>query len=118
MTLGRVSREARLPQLPQHRPQLTDVDVPTGTVDDDVIYVGRCVGLVGSQELVHHALEGGLNAGLLVVPMVSKSRTGARAFSYQDPLQWNQLPVVVREADTLSIFKSSLKTFLFDKPYS
>ena len=41
-----------------------------------------------------------LNAGLLVVPIVSKSRTGARAFSYQAPLQWNQLPVVVREADT------------------
>ena len=37
-----------------------------------------------------------LNAGLLVVPIVSKSRTGARAFSYQAPLQWNQLPVVVR----------------------
>ncbi|KAK0143573.1 ATP-binding cassette sub-family G member 5 [Merluccius polli] len=35
-----------------------------------------------------------LNAGLLVVPIVSKSRTGARAFSYQAPLQWNQLPVV------------------------
>ena len=59
-----------------------------------------------------------LNAGLLVVPIVSKSRTGARAFSYQAPLQWNQLPVVVREADTLSTFKSRLKTFLFDKAYS
>uniref|UniRef100_A0A8P4GNX2 Reverse transcriptase domain-containing protein n=1 Tax=Dicentrarchus labrax TaxID=13489 RepID=A0A8P4GNX2_DICLA len=59
-----------------------------------------------------------LNAGLLVVPIVSKSRTGARAFSYQAPLLWNQLPVVVREADTLTIFKSRLKTFLFDKAYS
>uniref|UniRef100_A0A8P4G3Q0 Reverse transcriptase domain-containing protein n=1 Tax=Dicentrarchus labrax TaxID=13489 RepID=A0A8P4G3Q0_DICLA len=59
-----------------------------------------------------------LNAGLLVVPIVSKSRTGARAFSYQAPLLWNQLPVVVREADTLSTFKSRLKTFLFDKAYS
>ena len=59
-----------------------------------------------------------LNAGLLVVPIVSKSRTGARAFSYQAPLQWNQLPVVVREADTLSTIKRRLKTFLFDKAYS
>ena len=59
-----------------------------------------------------------LNAGLLVVPIVSKSRTGARAFSYQAPLLWNQLPVVVREADTLTTFKSRLKTFLFDKAYS
>ena len=46
------------------------------------------------------------------------TRTGARAFSYQAPLQWNQLPVVVREADTLFTFKSRLKTFLFDKAYS
>lgn len=58
------------------------------------------------------------NAGLLVVPRVLKSRLGTRAFSYQAPLLWNHLPVSVREADTLSIFKSRLKTFLFDKAYS
>ena len=59
-----------------------------------------------------------LDAGLLVIPRVSKSRTGARAFSHQAPLLWNHLPVSVREADTLSIFKSKLKTFLFDKAYN
>lgn len=58
------------------------------------------------------------NAGLLVVPRVSKSRLGARAFSYQAPLLWNQLPVSVREADTLSTFKSRLKAVLFDRAYS
>ena len=58
------------------------------------------------------------NAGLLVVPRVSKSRMGGRAFKYQAPLLWNHLPVSVREADTLSTFKSRLKTFLFDKAYS
>ncbi|XP_078025739.1 uncharacterized protein LOC144463847 [Epinephelus lanceolatus] len=57
------------------------------------------------------------NAGLLVVPKVSKSRSGARAFSYQAPLLWNHLPVTVREADTVSTFKTRLKTFLFDKAY-
>ena len=56
--------------------------------------------------------------GLLVVPRVSKSRMGGRAFSYQAPLLWNQLPVYGREADTLSIFKIRVKTFLFDKAYS
>ncbi|TWW78155.1 putative RNA-directed DNA polymerase from transposon X-element [Takifugu flavidus] len=35
------------------------------------------------------------NAGLLVVPRVSRSRMGGRAFSYQAPLLWNQLPVQV-----------------------
>ncbi|TWW59476.1 hypothetical protein D4764_06G0010060 [Takifugu flavidus] len=33
------------------------------------------------------------NAGLLVVPRVSRSRMGGRGFSYQAPLLWNQLPV-------------------------
>ena len=59
-----------------------------------------------------------LNAGLLVVPRVLKSRMGARAFSYQAPLLWNQLPPSVREADTVTSFKSRLKTFLFDRAYS
>ena len=58
------------------------------------------------------------NSGLLVVPKVSKSRVGARAFSYQAPLLWNHLPLSVREADTFCTFKSRLKTFLFDKAYS
>ncbi|XP_071329025.1 uncharacterized protein [Trachinotus anak] len=60
-----------------------------------------------------------LNAGQLVVPRVCKSRMGGgRAFSYQAPLLWNQLPVWVREADTLSTFKIRLKTVLFSKAYS
>ncbi|WP_438638150.1 hypothetical protein, partial [Paraclostridium dentum] len=42
------------------------------------------------------------NAGLLVVPRISKVRMGGRAFSYQAPLLWNQLPAQIREADTLS----------------
>ena len=58
------------------------------------------------------------NSGLLVIPKVSKSRVGTRAFSYQAPLLWNHLPLLVREADTICTFKSRLKTFLFDKAYS
>ena len=39
-------------------------------------------------------------------------KQNGRLFSYQAP-PWNHLPVVVLEADTLSDFKSSLKTLLF-----
>ncbi len=53
------------------------------------------------------------NAGLLVVLRISKMSLGGRALSYQAPLLWNQLQVHVREADTLSTFKSRLKTFLW-----
>ena len=58
------------------------------------------------------------SAGLLVVPRIAKIRSGGRAFNYQAPLLWNHLPVSVREADTLSTFKTRLKTFLFDRAYS
>ncbi|KAJ0022765.1 hypothetical protein NQD34_014899 [Periophthalmus magnuspinnatus] len=49
------------------------------------------------------------NAGLLVVPRVSKSTVGGRAFSYQAPVLWNQLPADVKQAPTVSVFKTRLK---------
>ena len=49
---------------------------------------------------------------------IPKVKTGARAFKYQAPQLWNLLPVLVREADTLCIFKTRLKTFLYDKAYN
>ena len=58
-------------------------------------------------------------AKMLNVPKkIPKVKTGARAFKYQAPQLWNLLPVSVREADTLGIFKTRLKTFLYDKAYN
>lgn len=57
------------------------------------------------------------DAGLLVIPRVSKSTVGNRAFSYQAPVLWNQLPAQVKEADTVPTFKTRLKTFLFKIAY-
>src|SRR4029434_1284164 len=51
------------------------------------------------------------SAGLLVIPRISKTTVGGRAFSYRAPLLWNNLPASIRNADTLPIFKSRLKTF-------
>ena len=50
------------------------------------------------------------NAGLLIVPRVGKCTVGGRAFSYRAPLLWNDLPIDIRGADSLSIFKSRLKS--------
>src|SRR4029434_8829313 len=58
------------------------------------------------------------SAGLLVIPRISKPTVGGRAFSYRAPLLWNNLPASIRDADTLPIFKSRLKTFLFSASYS
>uniref|UniRef100_I3JBY4 Ig-like domain-containing protein n=1 Tax=Oreochromis niloticus TaxID=8128 RepID=I3JBY4_ORENI len=43
---------------------------------------------------------------------------GGRAFSFQAPLLWNQLPVWIQETDTISTFKIRLQTFLFAKAYN
>ena len=47
-----------------------------------------------------------------------KTRYGARAFSYIGPKLWNQLPLQLRTADTLLKFKTSLKTFLFNRAFN
>ncbi|CAH3195662.1 unnamed protein product, partial [Porites evermanni] len=40
---------------------------------------------------------------------------GARSFSAAAPKLWNELPVELRQATSLSSFKSRLKTYLFKK---
>lgn len=58
------------------------------------------------------------NSGLLVVPRIAKSSKGGRAFSFMAPTLWNSLPGNVRGSDTLSQFKTRLKTYLFSKAYT
>ena len=59
-------------------------------------------------------------AKMLKIPQKSKvkARIGGRAFKHQAPQLWNLLPISIREADTLNIFKTRLKTFLYDKAYN
>ena len=40
-----------------------------------------------------------------------------RAFSAAGPATWNSLPAEIRQSETLTVFKSKLKTFLFTKSY-
>ncbi len=56
-------------------------------------------------------------SGLLVVPRIAKSTKGGRTFSYLAPKLWNSLPDDVRGSDTLSLFKSRLKTHLFSQAF-
>uniref|UniRef100_A0A3Q1HXJ9 Uncharacterized protein n=1 Tax=Anabas testudineus TaxID=64144 RepID=A0A3Q1HXJ9_ANATE len=43
--------------------------------------------------------------------------SGGRAFSYKAPKLWNSLPNSVRDSDTVSVFKSRLKTYLFSQAF-
>ena len=55
------------------------------------------------------------NRGDLFVPRTHTY--GRRSFSAAGPATWNSLPVEIRQSETLTVFKSKLKTFLFTKSY-
>jgi hypothetical protein len=54
---------------------------------------------------------------LLVQPRINLKTAGARSFQYQVPRVWNSLPPHVRQSPTLSVFKTNLKTYLFNLAY-
>ncbi|KAI5086287.1 hypothetical protein C0J45_1051, partial [Silurus meridionalis] len=56
-------------------------------------------------------------AGYLLVPQIMKTTAGGRSFSYKAPQLWNSLPTSVRDSDTVSVFKSRLKTYLFSQAF-
>ncbi|KAF7702428.1 hypothetical protein HF521_001711, partial [Silurus meridionalis] len=56
-------------------------------------------------------------AGYLLVPQIMKTTAGGRSFSYKAPQLWNSLPTNVRDSDTVSVFKSRLKTYLFSQAF-
>ncbi|KAK5908874.1 hypothetical protein CgunFtcFv8_016895 [Champsocephalus gunnari] len=58
------------------------------------------------------------SAGLLTVPTPRLVTMGAQAFSCTAPRLWNSLPPHIRQSDTITIFKSQLKTHLFKSAYS
>ena len=51
--------------------------------------------------------------GLLSVPPIKLVNYGQRSFSYAAPKLWNELPDSVRHSESISIFKTKLKTYLF-----
>ncbi|XP_068191806.1 uncharacterized protein [Antennarius striatus] len=57
------------------------------------------------------------NTGLLCVPRFKKKSAGQRAFSYRAPFLWNNLPINIRQSESVNVFKSRLKTYLFDLTY-
>ena len=55
------------------------------------------------------------------VPLLNTDRSasswGERAFSHAGPTLWNKLPPSVKSATTVDVFKTNLKTFLFQKAF-
>ena len=51
----------------------------------------------------------------LEVPSVKRKTFAGRAFSVQGPLWWNEIPNNIKMSETEDIFKSKLKTYLFNR---
>ena len=51
----------------------------------------------------------------LVIKSYNLKTYGLRAFSVIAPILWNDLPIDIRSTDDVSKFKSTLKTFLFER---
>ncbi|KAI5629642.1 hypothetical protein C0J50_2143, partial [Silurus asotus] len=51
----------------------------------------------------------------LLVPQIMRTTEGGRSLSYKAPQLWNSLPISVQDSDTVSVFKSRLKTYLFNQ---
>ena len=55
----------------------------------------------------------------LLTPLPTKKRTrGDRAFAAAAPALWNNLPLPIRSAQTIGVFRSKLKTHLFSLAFN
>ncbi len=50
------------------------------------------------------------DCGLLTIPVINLHFMGDRAFSSVAPKLWNSLPTEIRQAESFSVFKTSLKS--------
>ncbi|KAL4006782.1 hypothetical protein ACER0C_000634 [Sarotherodon galilaeus] len=57
------------------------------------------------------------DSGLLKVPRARKKTIGEHAFSFRVPFLWNNLPQDIRQACSVEVFKTKLKTHLFTLSY-
>ena len=72
-------------------------------------YLSRSLSLYEPSRTLRSSSE----SRLFAIPITSLKSTEARAFSSSAPKVWNSLPADLRNLQTLSLFKSRLKTYLF-----
>ncbi len=73
-----------------------------------------------SDLLIEHNVTRSLrssNQRLLFIPKTRRKYRGDHAFATTAPRLWNDLPMFIRMASSVAIFKSKLKTYLFDKAF-
>ena len=63
----------------------------------------------------HWNLRTDLDRSLLACNQIIKQNYKTRGFSHAAPIIWNKLPLNIRTADSVDIFKNKLKTYFFVK---
>ena len=58
------------------------------------------------------------NKDTLVIPKVTTKAYGQRSYQFAAPHLWNNLPLHIKQATTISSFKTLLKTYLFKSSYT
>ena len=74
--------------------------------------------LISLSDILHlyspaRPLRSGADTRLLKLPLYKYTTKGGRAFSHFGPSVWNSLPSHIRNAATITTFKSALKTYFF-----
>ena len=73
----------------------------------DLIFIGITIMPLGTPQVLRSSSQG----------LLSKVRTstayGRRSFAAAAPELWNDIPMSLKTADSISSFKSQLKTYLF-----
>ena len=54
---------------------------------------------------------------LLVIPKTNMKTLGDRSFAASAPSLWNAMPLKLRQATSINIFKKDLKTYLFEQAF-
>ena len=53
------------------------------------------------------------DSNLLIIPKTTTVAYGERSFAAIAPKLWNQLPLAIRQSNSVDSFKRALKTYLF-----
>ena len=73
--------------------------------------------LLTVHESGHEGLRSAQNVITLVEPRTELVTGGDRSFEKAAACLWNAVPVPLRNVNSLEMFKSGLKTYLYDKTY-
>ena len=76
---------------------------------------GSCVRLV--EQSLRSSRNRAAASGNLVIPRTRLKTYGQRSFAFAGPTAWNSLPAELKNTTSLPIFKSKLKTHLFNCCY-